>query len=131
MSEEKKKKPRGFAGAVAKQIEPLNQNEKFKEDFKDTELKILLNAKDGKYAALIVIDKGKIYVEGVKNKPKKNIKKKVLGWDGLIEAKTDTFLLLLSGEEVSTLSLLWKILTFKLKIRGAKNVMVLNKLFEY
>ena len=82
MSDEKKKKLRGFAGIVSKQVEPLKDNEKFKERFKDTEVKVLLNAKDGKYAALLVIDKGTIYVEGMKNKPKKNLKKenRWLGW---------------------------------------------------
>ena len=43
MSDEKKKKPRGFAGIVAKLVEPLNENEIFKEKFKDTEVKFLLN----------------------------------------------------------------------------------------
>ena len=65
MSEEKKKRLRGLAGIVSKLIEPLHKSEKFKEKFKDTELKVLLNAKDGKYAALLVIDKGTILVEGI------------------------------------------------------------------
>ena len=67
MAEEKKKRLKGFAKVVAKEVEVLNTIEQFKEDFKDSELKILLNAKDGKYAALLVIDKGKVYVEGIKN----------------------------------------------------------------
>ena len=74
MSEEKKKRLRGFARIVSKQVEPLKENAKFKERFKDTEVKILLNAKDGKYAALLVIDKGTIHVEGFKNNPKKNLR---------------------------------------------------------
>jgi len=131
MSEEKKKRLRGFAGIVAKQVEPLNDIEKFKEDFKDKELKILLNAKDGKYAALLVIDHGKVYVEGIKNKPKENIKKKNAGWDGLLQTKTQTFVDLLTGESVSMGSIIAKILTFRIKIRGIKNVLVLLKLFEY
>ena len=84
MTEEKKKRLRGFAGIVSKQIEPLNDNEKFKEKYKDMQLKVLLNAKDGKYAALLVIDKGTIHVEDFKNNPKENLKKKVLGWNGLL-----------------------------------------------
>ena len=131
MSEEKKKKLKGFAGVVAKQVEPLNSIEKFKEDFKDTELKILLNAKDGKYAALLVIDKGSVYIEGIENKPKENIKKKVVGWDGLLQAKTQIFVDLLGGEDISMGSIVGKILTGKIKIRGIKKVLVLLKLFEY
>lgn len=131
MSEEKKKRLKGFAGIVAKQVEPLNSIEKFKEDFKDTELKILLNAKDGKYAALLVIDKGRVYIEGIENKPKENIKKKVVGWDGLLQAKTQIFVDLLGGEDISMGSIVGKILTGRMKIRGIKNVLVLLKLFEY
>lgn len=131
MTEEKKKRLKGFAGIVAKQVEPLNSIEKFKEDFKDTELKILLNAKDGKNAALLVIDKGRVYVEGIENKPKENIKKKVVGWDGLLQAKTQIFVDLLGGEDISMGSIVGKILTGRMKIRGIKNVLVLLKLFEY
>ncbi|MFX0018214.1 MAG: hypothetical protein ACFFBT_07295 [Promethearchaeota archaeon] len=131
MTEEKKKRLKGFAGVVAKQVEPLNNIEKFKEDFKDTELKILLNAKDGKYAALLVIDKGKAYVESIENKPKENIKKKVVGWDGLLQAKTEIFVDLLGGEDISMGSIVGKVLTGRIKIRGIKKVLVLLKLFEY
>jgi len=126
-----KKKLRGFAGIVAKQVEPLNEMEKFKEDFAETELKILLNAKDGKWAALLVIDKGKIYVEGIKNQPKENIKKKNAGWDGLLETTTPMFLDLLgSGDEISTGKVVRKILARKIKIRGIKHVLVLLQLFD-
>jgi hypothetical protein len=79
MAEEKKKRLKGFAKVVAKEVEVLNTIEQFREDFKDSELKILLNAKDGKYAALLVIDKGKVYVESIENKPKENIKKQNAG----------------------------------------------------
>jgi hypothetical protein len=131
MTEEKKKKLRGFAGIVSKQVEPLNEIEKFREDFKDRELKILLNAKDGKWAAMLIIDHGKIYVEGIQNEPKENIKKKNAGWDGLLQTKTETFVDLLGGENVSMGSIIAKILTFRIKIRGIKNVLVLLDLFKY
>ncbi|TFG25519.1 MAG: hypothetical protein EU532_11575 [Promethearchaeota archaeon] len=130
-NETKKKRLKGFAGIVAKEIEPLNSIEKFKEDFKDKTIKILLNAKDGKYAALLVIDHGRIYVEGIENKPKENIKKKVLGWDGLLQTSTQTFVDLLGGDNITTGKIVAKILTGKIKIRGVKNVLVLLKLFEY
>jgi len=125
-----KKKLRGFAGIVAKQIEPLNEMETFKEKFAETELKILLNAKDGKWAALLVIDNGKIYVEGIKNQPKENIKKKNVGWDGLLETTTSMFLELLGNDKVSTGKVIKKILARKIKIKGIKHVLVLLQLFD-
>lgn len=130
MTEEKKKRLRGFAGIVSKQVEPLNTNEKFKEKFKDTQVKVLLNAKDGKYAALLVIDKATIHVESVKNNPKKNLKKKVLGWDGLLQAKTKTFIGLLGSKDISLGNVIGKILTGRIKIRGIKHVLVLLPLFS-
>jgi len=131
MTEEKKKRIRGFAGVVSKQIEPLNEIEKFKEDFKDRTIKILLNATDGKYAALIVIDKGTIYVEEVKNTPKENLKKKNAEWDGRLQAKTDAFVNLLTSEDLSLGSVLGQILTFKIRIRGLRKALTLLELFKY
>ncbi|MFW9773864.1 MAG: hypothetical protein ACFFEO_17060 [Candidatus Thorarchaeota archaeon] len=131
MTEEKKKRLKGFAGIVSKQVEPLNSIEKFKEDFKEKELKILLNAKDGKIAALLIIDKGRIYVEAIENQPKENIKKKKVGWDGLLQAKTQVFVDLLGGDSVSMGSIIGKILTGRIKIRGIKKVFVLLELFKY
>ena len=127
---EEKKKLRGFASIVAKQVEPLNDMEKFKENFKDTEVKVLLNAKDGKWAALLIIDKGKILVEGIKNEPKENIKKKNAGWNGLLQTTTPMFLELLGSEEVSMGKVIRKIFTGKIKIRGIKHVLKLLQLFD-
>jgi hypothetical protein len=131
ITEEKKKRIRGFAGIVSKQIEPLNSIKQFKDDFKDKTIKILLNPKDGKNAALLIIENGKVYVEAVDNKDKSQLKKKVVGWDGLLQTTTQTFVELLSGDDLSVGSVVGKILTFKIKIRGIKNVLVLLKLFEY
>ena len=131
MAEEKKKRLKGFAKVVAKEVEVLNTIEQFKEDFKDSELKILLNAKDGKYAALLVIEKGKVFVESFENNPKENIKKKNVGYDGFLGAKMQLFVELLCGGDISMGSIIWKILTFRIKIKGIKNVLTLLKLFEY
>ena len=131
MTEEKKKRLRGFAGVVSKQVEPLNEIEKFKDDFKDRTVKILLNATDGKNAALIVIDKGKLHVEEIKNNPKENIKKKNVGWDGRIQAKTNDFVELLTSEDLSIGSVVGKVITFKIRIRGLFKALTLLKLFNY
>ena len=128
--EEEKKKLRGFAGIVSKQIEPLHEMEEFQQKFKDTEVKVLLNAKDGKWAALLIIDKGKISVEGIKNTPKENISKKNAGWDGLLQTTTPMFLELLGSDNLSTGKVIRKILTGKIKIRGVKHVLVLLQLFD-
>ena len=38
------KRVRGFAGLIASGLLPLNENQKFKEQFANTDIKILLNA---------------------------------------------------------------------------------------
>ena len=129
MTEEKKKKPRGFAGVIYAQMIPLNEKEKFREKYKDTSMKLLLNATDGKYAALITINKGNLEVEGVSNKEKDDIKKEALGWDGKLETTTQIFLDFGMGN-ISTASFLVKwLITRKIKMKGMKNVMVLLDLF--
>ena len=128
---EKKTRLKGIAKVVAKEVEVLNTIEQFKEDYKDSLIKILLNPKDGKQAALLVIEKGKIYVEGIENNPKSNISKKALGWDGFIETKTNVFADILGGGDISMGSIIWKVITFRIKIKSIKNVLILMKLFEY
>ena len=130
-NETKEKRLKGFPKIVGKEIEILNTIEKFKEDFKDKVIKILLNPKDGKQAALIVIDHGRIYVESIDNKPKENLKKKVVGWDGFFQTDTKTFADLLGGGDITTGQIVGKLITRKAKIRGVKNVLILLKLFEY
>lgn len=129
ITNEKKNRLKGFPGIVAKQVEPLNSLEKFKEKFKDTEVRILLNAKDGKWAALLVIDKGTIHVEGIRNEPKENIKKKNARWDGFLEATTQMFVDLLTGDSVTVSLVVKKILARKMKIRGIKKALILLQLF--
>ncbi|MFW9969932.1 MAG: hypothetical protein ACFFDF_07000 [Candidatus Odinarchaeota archaeon] len=128
--EEKKTRLKGFASIVAKQVEPLNENEKFKQLFKETQEKVLLNAKDGKWAALLIIDDGKIHVEGIKNEPKSNLKKKNASWDGLLQTTTPMFMELLGSEKLSMGKVIRKILSGKIKIRGIKHVLILLKLFD-
>ncbi len=130
MDNEIKKKLRGLAGVISKLVEPLSEDQKFKETFSDIEVKVLLNATDGEYAALIVIDKGTIHVEGYKNNPKKNLKKKVIDWDGLLQTTTPIFIKFLRSNEISIKKFIGKVLTRKIKIRGIKNVLMLRKVFR-
>ena len=129
MSEEKKKKPRGFAGVIYAQMMPLNEKEKFREKYKDSSMKLLLNATDGKYAALISIINGNLDVEGISNKQKEELKKDVLGWDGKLEMTTQLFLDFAMGK-INTGSFLVKwLITRKIKMKSMKNVMTLIDLF--
>ncbi|MBD3337816.1 MAG: hypothetical protein GF353_01820 [Candidatus Lokiarchaeota archaeon] len=126
----KKKRARGFAGVIAKQLEPINNNPKFQERYKDEKFKILLNAKDGRYAALIKVDNGKLEVDGIKNQPKENLSQEELEWDGFLELKTDDFFKMAMGE-ISTLGMIRRLIFRQMKIKGTKYVQQLDKLFKY
>ncbi|TFF88946.1 MAG: hypothetical protein EU550_00260 [Promethearchaeota archaeon] len=127
-SEKNKKKLRGFAGVIAKQLEPLNENEKFKKKFENVDLKILLNATDGRYACLIKIEDGSIEFDGIKNSEREKLKQDVLNWDGKLETTTNIFFDLATGK-LSTLNMIGKIITRKIKIKSVSKVLVLNELF--
>ncbi len=124
---EKGKKLKGLAKILDDNLSPLNQNKKFKEEYKDADIKILINAVDGRWAALIKIIKGIIEVEGVRNN-KEEITKEKLGWDGKLETTTEILLNIAMGK-ISTLSFMGKLITRKIKIKNMKKVMVLTNLF--
>ena len=129
MSETKleKKRVRGFAGLIASGLLPLNENKKFKEQFANAKVKILLNAVNVNFAALIIIKNGILSVESIPNKPKENLKKKNVGWDALMAMDTQTYLALAMNRlPMSKLGL--KVLTGKVKVRGLKKLLVLKKI---
>lgn len=129
MSETKleKKRIRGFAGLIASGLLPLNDNQKFREQFANTNMKILLNAVNVNFAALIIIKKGVLSIESIPNKPKENLKKKKVGWDALLAMDTQTYLALAMNRlPMSKLGL--KVLTGKVKVRGLRKLLVLKKM---
>ena len=89
---------KGYADGIIEYFEPLNENEGFKEKFKNDQFKILVNPTDEEHAALIIVDKGTLKVDKVPNKPEENIKKDVLGWDGSISTTSDLFNDMASGK---------------------------------
>jgi len=122
-----KKRVRGFAGLIASGLLPLNENQKFKEQFANTDIKILLNAVNVNFAALIIIKNGVLRVESIPNKPKENLKKKNVGWDALLAMDTQTYLALAMNRlPMSKLGL--KVLTGKVKVRGLRKLLILKKM---
>jgi len=126
---EEKEKIRGFASLINSVLGPLNENSKFQEKFKNTEAKILLNASNLKYAALIVIDHGSLDVKSIPNKPKANLKKKKIGWDAFLEMDTKTFLNF-AVNRISKLGVAKMWVTRKIKIRGIRTLLLLLNVFK-
>jgi hypothetical protein len=124
-----KEKLKGFAVLINSVLFPLNKNSKFKKDFKNKSVKILLNASNLNYAALIVINHGTVNVESIPNKPKTNLKKKEVGWNAYLEMDTKSFLSLAMNQKPRLeAAKMW--VTRKIKIRGLKRLLLLLKMFK-
>lgn len=126
MSEDKRKKRlKGFAKILNAEFQKALSNESFKEKFenqyKDTQLRVLLNPVDGRYAALISIENGNFEVDSIRNK-EENLTQEELNWDGKLETTTDLFLKL-AMDELSTPKIIWKWITRKIKIKNYKKVL--------
>lgn len=120
---------RGFGGLINSVLVPLNENKKFQEKFREIDAKILLNASNLNYAALIIIDHGSVKVKSIPNKPKTNLKKKKIGWNAFLEMDTQTFLAI-AMRRISMLGVAKIWLTRKIKMRGIRTLLLLLKMFN-
>jgi len=133
MSETKLKKTerlKGFAAALGKRLELVSEIDEFKDFSKNISVKLLLNPLDGKFAALVTIDKGTLKIEGIRNDNPSNFKKKKLGWNGKMAMKLQHFMELSAGM-ISQGKLLKMIATLKIKVRGLIYFVILEKLFSF
>ena len=124
-----KEKLRGFASLIYSVLVPLNENSKFQEKFSNKNAKILLNASNLNYAALIVIDHGSVNVKSIANKPITNLKKNEIGWNAFIQMDTQTFLAL-AMNRISMIGVAKLWVTHKIKIRGIRTLLLLLKMLK-
>jgi len=129
-SNQEKEKLRGFAVLINSILTPLNENKKFQDKFGKIDTKILLNASNLNYAALIILNHGFIRIESIPNKPKANLKKQELGWKGYLEMDTQTFLAI-AMSRLSLIGVAKKWLTRKVKMRGIRKLLILLKVFRF
>ena len=129
-SNQENKKIRGFAVLINSILLPLNENRKFKEKFGKINVKILLNASNLNYAAIIIVDKGLVRVESIPNKPKDNLKKRKIGWNSYLEMDTQIFLAI-AMNRLSLVGVAKKWLTREIKMRGIRKLIVLLKIFRF
>nr|MDO8112574.1 hypothetical protein [Candidatus Sigynarchaeota archaeon] len=123
--------PRGFAGVIAQQIEPLNSSLAFKKAYENAKpVRILLNATNTDHAALLIVENGKVQVKGIENKPASNLSRKSAGWDGFISCSTRTFLEIALGR-LSMLKMLLKLLNGDIKVHAILKVLQFKKIMEY
>jgi hypothetical protein len=124
------KEQKGFAGLIANVMKPLNDDPQFKEAFKNTHRKILINPTNLNYAALLTIKYGDLIVETIRNKPKSNLKKKLIRWDGYVAMDTQIFLGF-ATKRLSIIKLGLKILNGEVKVGGILKLLVLLKLIKF
>ena len=128
-TKEEKEKIRGFAVLINSVLIPLNENHKFQEKFRNKTAKILLNASNLNYAALISIDHGIVNVKSIANKPITNLKKKEIGWNAFLQMDTQIFLAL-AMNRISILGVAKLWVTRKIKIRGIRTLLLLLKMLK-
>ncbi|MFW9998617.1 MAG: hypothetical protein ACFE9Q_01770 [Candidatus Hodarchaeota archaeon] len=128
-SNQKNKNVRGFAVLINSILTPLNENKKFQEKFRKVNTKILLNASNLNHAAIIIVDNGLLTVESIPNKPKENLKKRKVGWNGFLEMDTQTFLAI-AMSRLSLFGVAKKWLSRKIKMRGIRKLLILLKMFR-
>jgi len=109
---------------------PLNSIEKFKEKFAKESFKILLNPKDGEYAALVTVDKGTVSVEGIENKDKKDLTEEKLGWDGMMKTTIALFDEIGDGK-LSQSDIIKKVVARKIKMKAPKFLMKLDEMAAF
>ena len=129
-SKKENKKIRGFANLINSILTPLNENKKFQEKFRNTNVKILLNASNLNHAAILIVEKGFIRIESIPNKPKENLNKRKVGWDAFIEMDTQTFLAIVMNR-LSLFGVAKKWLTRKIKMRGIRKLFILLKIIKF
>ncbi len=122
-------KPRGFAALIEKIMSNLNDNSKFKENYKKEKLIYVINASNLNHAGLVIIENGTITVKSIPNKPKTNLSKKKLKWDGLISMDSQIFLGL-AMDKISVIGIGVRWLTGKVKMKGLFKLLKLLKIFE-
>lgn len=127
---ESKLKLRRFPKLIAEQLIPLKDNEEFQDKYAYSNIKILLNSRDGKYAALIYIFLGTLQVIAVENTPKENLIQMVKEEEmGFLDTTMKIFLDISVGKMTKTSDYLKKILARKLKVKNVKKLMILQDLF--
>lgn len=129
----KEKGLRGFAKVVYTQLAPLNDNELFKEQYKETSLKILLNPNDQLKAALIIFENGTVDVtEYKKSEPTMNLAKRktLIGYDAMLQVSTQMLFDIVSGK-MSVVKLMKDNIKDKnVKVKGKLKLLKLLKAFS-
>ena len=128
-TEMEKNEVRGFAQLINTVILPLNENEKFKEKFATKQVKIVINARNLRYAALIIIDNGTIRAEGIRNEPKENLDKKIVGWDAYFEMDSAVFLMF-AMNRISLLGVMKLVIKKEVTLKGLRKLVYLMQVMK-
>jgi putative sterol carrier protein len=124
IEKEAKEERCGLAGLLWQQLGKVNQNTKFKEEYADSKMSFLYNLTDQRYSALITIKNGTLDVKHIENDSDsiKNIEV-----DGSITCTASLFFDF-TGGKISKVGMILKMLTGKLKVKGAKKMQELAKI---
>ncbi len=129
----KEKGLRGFPKVVYTQLAPLNDSELFKEKYKDTSLKVLLNPNDQLKAALIIFENGTVDVkEYKKSEPTMNLvkRKTLIGYDAMLQVSTQLLFDIVSGKASVVKLMKDDVKDKNIKVKGKLKLLKLLKAFS-
>ncbi len=116
----------GFAALMHNQfVRPLKDSKKFKEKYKKTNVKLFFNIIDATHSAILILENGTINIKGILRENEDEIEKAKKECDAKIETDMKTFIKI---DDMSTLRTLKKIISGKLKIKGGKQLKLLQEL---
>ncbi|MFX0075176.1 MAG: uroporphyrinogen decarboxylase family protein [Candidatus Hermodarchaeota archaeon] len=118
MEEEAKEERCGLAGLLWQQLGAINQKEKFKKEYADAKMSFLYRLTDQRYSALITIENGTLDVKHLESDGDVIENLEV---DGSISCTASLFFDF-TGGKISKVGMLIKMLTGKLKVKGAKKM---------
>jgi hypothetical protein len=124
LEEEAKEERCGLAGLLWQQLGSVNQNPKFKEEYSDAKMSFLYHLTDQRYSALITVEKGTLEVKHIEND---GTDIESIEVDGSISCTASLFFDF-TGGNISKVGMLIKMLTGKLKVKGAKKMQELAKI---
>ncbi len=116
----------GFASLIHNQfVRPLKDSKKFKERYKDVDLKLFFHITDASHSAVLILKNGTIDVKGIAQSDNEELEKAGEQCDAKIETDMKTFVAM---NTMSTFKTIVKMISGKLKIKGAKHLKILQEL---
>ena len=116
----------GFPNMIHNQfVRPLENSKKFKEQYKDADVSIFFNITDSPYLAVLTVKSGTISVKSIAQEDTEKVEDAEKNCKVQIKTPMQLFVAM---DDMSTFKVMGKMISGKLKIKGAAKLKILQKL---